>query len=434
MNRKQLRETRNRLTNFLKQIMPLVGRRDRQHWGEVYIRGLLTEGGRKTAASIGQRLPDGNVQALQQFVGQSPWHNEPVRQKLAQTLIKAMSPKPIWIIDDTGFPKKGTNSVGVARQYSGTLGKTGNCQVAVSINYASDQACIPLDFTLYLPEEWFGDQQRLKKAGVPEEVTFKPKWELALKMVDRIRTWEVPEGIVCADAGYGRVTKFRKALDKRHLQYVVGIDNTAGAWKEAANLSQPKYQGTGRPRKRPKNIPKPQSVAEIARNLPESAWQIICWRQGAKGKLESRFACLRVQPSHSYYNRNEESEEILWLLIEWPQKESEPTKYWFSNLPADTSLKELVYIAKSRWWIEQNYQQLKDELGLDHYEGRSWLGWNHHVTLTMIAFGFLTLEMLRGKKNYWVDHTADPPGNTGYSSHMDGSMHDMWPVDIKKTT
>ncbi len=403
--------------------MPLVGRRDRQHWGEVYVRGLLTEGGRKTAAAIGQRLPDGDVQALQQFVGQSPWDNEPLRQKLAQVLIKSMSSSPLWIVDDTGFPKKGTHSVGVARQYSGTLRKIGNCQVAVSLSYATDQACIPLDFTLYLPEEWTQDRQRLRKAGVPENITYKPKWELALEMIDRARSWGIPEGAICADAGYGRVTRFRVELASRQLKFVVGIDNTTGVWLEEVDLSPPCYQGFGRPRKRPKNVPKPQSVAEIAQNLPEEAWQTVTWREGTKGTLKSRFACLRVQPSHSYYNRDEEPEKPLWLLIEWPLKEKEPTKYWFSNLPEDTPLKDLVYIAKGRWWIEQNYQQLKEELGLDHYEGRGWLGWNHHVTLTMIAFGFLTLELLRDKKNFWVDYPEGTSGNPDHSGNMDGNMH-----------
>jgi SRSO17 transposase len=414
-------QSKARLKRFLAEVMHPVGRRERQHWGEVYVRGLLSEGGRKTAATIAQKLPDGNIQALQQFVGQSPWDHIKVREQLAKSMIQAMSPKPVWIIDDTGFPKKGTNSVGVARQYSGTLGKVGNCQIAVSLNYATDDACIPLNFALYIPEEWANDPERLKQAGVPQDVTFKKKWQLALEMIDQAIEWNIPAGIVDADAGYGNNSGFRKGLAARKLTYFVGVDSATCAWTEAVDLSPPAHSGKGRPRRIREDTPKSQTLLEIALSVPDSSWHNIGWREGTKGTLKSRFTSLKIQPSHGY-RTGEKPEGMLWMLVEWPADEKQPTKFWLSNLADETSLIEQVRIAKSRWWIEQNYQQLKDELGLDNYEGRYWLGWNHHVTLCMIAFGFLTLELLVNKKNYWVEYSESAPATEETPGHLDRNM------------
>jgi SRSO17 transposase len=216
------RAEHERLSRFLSEMLPILGRLERRRWGEVYVRGLLSSGERKTSAWMAERLPDGEEQALQQFVGQSPWPWDPLRERLARHMVEALEPVAAWIVDDTGFPKKGTHSVGVARQYSGTLGKVGNCQVAVSLHYATDDAAIPLSFALYLPEEWLTPTRR-EEAGIPETVTFKTKWAMALGLIDQARTWDVPAGIVAADAGYGNVTDFRLGLVERKLQYAVGI-------------------------------------------------------------------------------------------------------------------------------------------------------------------------------------------------------------------
>jgi len=398
----QLRAERSRLARFLAQTLTGLGRSERQRWGEVYVRGLLSSVERKTAARLAQRLPDGDEQALQQFVGQSPWAWEPVRERLAQQTIKELEPVAAWVVDDTGFPKKGGHSVGVARQYSGTLGKIGNCQVAVSLHYVTDDAAVPLDFALYLPEEWLESDKRTE-AGIPEEVTFQPKWQLALDLIDRALEWGIKPGVVAADAGYGGTVDFRLGLAKRRLQFAVGITSTVAVWLEAVSITPPAYTGKGRPRRIPANLPRASSVLELGQQLPAGAWQAITWREGTKGPMTSRFAAVRVRPSRRL-THHRPAEDVLWLLMEWLDGEAAPSRFWLSNVAADTDLPELVRLVKIRWWIEQGYQQLKDDLGLDHYEGRTWRGWHHHVTLTMIAFAFLVLEMRQGQKNFWTDY------------------------------
>jgi SRSO17 transposase len=196
--------------------------------------------------------------------------------------------------------------------------------------------------------------------------------------------------------------EFRRELEKRGYHYVMGITRDTTVWTEPVVAKPPTYSGQGRPPKGDRTLPRPRKIFEVAQLLPEDAWEDITWREGTKGPMRGRFAAIRVQPATGYFN-GKATETVGWLLIEWPRAEPEPIKYWFSNLPETTTLQELLYWAKIRWWIEQNYQQLKDELGLDHFEGRSWAGWHHHVTLTMMAFAFLVLEGFRAKKNYWVD-------------------------------
>jgi len=394
------RAQRERLKGFLDEMLVTLGRSERRQWGDVYVRGLLTASGRKATASMAAHVSDGNVQAMQQFIGQSPWPWEPLRKGLAQRMTAALSPVAAWVVDDTGFPKKGNHSVGVARQYSGTLGKIGNCQVAVSLHYATDDAAAPLDFALYLPEEWL-EEERREKAGIPRDVTFQPKWALALALIDRALAWEVPSGVIVADAGYGSTTEFRTGLAERKRLFVVGVQNTTTVWVDSGGLEVPSRGHRGRPRRKPLAVGPPLSVYELSQSWPQTFWQRVTWREGSKGPMTSRFAAARVLPSHSYQHGGPK-EAPLWLLAEWPEGEASPTKFWLANLPPEASLLSLVRLAKIRWWIEQGYQQLKDELGLDHYEGRSWQGWHHHVTMTMLAFAFLALEALYLKKNFWT--------------------------------
>ena len=394
------RAQRERLKGFLDEMLVILGRSERRRWGDVYVRGLLSTGGRKATASMAARVSDGNVQAMQQFIGQSPWPWEPLRKGLALRMAEALHPAAAWVVDDTGFPKKGNHSVGVARQYSGTLGKIGNCQVAVSLHYATDDAAVPLDFTLYLPEEWL-EEERRQKAGIPEQVTFQPKWSLALALIDRTLAWEVPRGVIVADAGYGSTTEFRTGLAERKLPFMVGVQSTTTVWVDSGKLVAPSAGRRGRPRRKPLKVGRPLSVTEVSQSWPPASWQRVTWRQGTKGPMTSRFAAARVLPSHSYQHGGTK-EKTLWLLAEWPEDEPTPAKFWLANLSEDTTLLSLVRLAKIRWWIEQGYQQLKDELGLDHYEGRSWQGWHHHVTMTMLAFAYLTLEAMWVKKNFWT--------------------------------
>jgi SRSO17 transposase len=402
----QVEKCRKRLEQFLKNLLEPMGRSERRHWGAVYIRGLLLNGERKSIEPLADRSGEGNVQALQQFVGQSPWDWMPLWERLGQRMTAELEPDPVWVVDDTGFPKQGKHSVGVERQYSGTLGKVGNCQVAVSLHHVGEQGSAVLGWRLYLPESWAKDRKRREEAGIPDEVVFKTKWQLSLDMIDQVRAWGLPNRIVVADAGYGDTTEFREELEARQLPYVVGISSTTGVWSKPPQAQVPRYLGRGGPPTRfAYGTQRPISAQDAA--IQAKGWKTIRWRQGTKGWLESRFVALRVQPSHGFVRGQPPHREV-WLLTEWPKSEKEPTKYFLCDLPATYTLRRLVRLAKCRWKIEQDYQQLKEELGLDHYEGRSWIGWHHHATLVMLAHAFLTLEMLRGKKNFWLDPATDP--------------------------
>jgi SRSO17 transposase len=352
---------------------------------------------------------DADEQALQQMLSASPWDHQVVRQGLAEHTSRQLAPAVGWIIDDTAFAKQGKHSVGVARQYSGRVGGVTNCQVAISLHFCSGEASVPLDFALYLPQEWTQDRVRLEAAGVPPSVVFKEKWRLALDLIDGALQWRVTRGVVNADSAYGDTTEFRKELIRRNLKYMMQVSSIVKGWSESVEpkLRQP-LSPTGRP---PTNydysrLPKPRSVKEVALALPAKSWKIVTWREGSRGPMTSRFSALTFRPSRGYTDGAPPQPEQ-WLVIEWPLDEDAPTGYWFSNLPQDCSLPSLVYQAKIRWRIEMDYRELKDELGLDQFEGRSWIGWHHHVTLTMMAHAFLTLERLREKKEFWVEF-ADP--------------------------
>jgi len=318
-------------------------------------------------------------------------------------------------VDDTGFPKKGQESVGVARQYCGQVGKQDNCRVAVSLSVTTEKASMPVAFRLYLPESWVQDRKRRKKTGVPDSMQFQTKPEIALDQIRRARERGIPQGVVLSDAGYGTDTKFRAELTKLEIPYVVGIQSTTTVWKPGEEPKPaPSRQGkTGRPRKLLQRDAKsqPVSVKELALSLPADAWKKVTWRQGVKQKLLSRFAALRVRPAHRDYWRSQPHPEE-WLLIEWPAGESEPTKYWLSTLPADSALVELVHLAKHRWIIERDYQELKQELGLGHYEGRGWRGFHHHATLCIAAYGFLVAERSRFSPSARIGNLGLPTPET----------------------
>jgi SRSO17 transposase len=398
MNSRELQACADRLEEFLSKLLEGVGRAERRRHGALYVEGLLLDGERKSIEPLAQRVPGGNVQALQQFVGQSPWAWEPVRGLLAQQMEEELLPAAAWIVDDTGFPKQGHESVGVARQYSGTLGKVGNCQVAVAVHLATGEESMPLDWALYLPQAWIEDRERCRKAGVPANTPFRTKGELALELIDHLLEWGLGRQPVLADVAYGNSTEFRQGLAARQLHYTVGVESSTVVWEKPTRRVQPRQRGgRGRPR-RPYYRGEPKALSNLATQLPAERWRTVTWRQGRRGPQRSRFAACQVQPAHGYHQGRPEQEAV-WVLIEWPAEAQAPTKYWFSNLPEGVSLRRLVRLAKLRWRVEQNYQQLKEELGLDHYEGRGWQGWHHHVTLVCLAYAFLLLERQRHKKN-----------------------------------
>jgi SRSO17 transposase len=282
----------------------------------------------------------------------------------------------------------------VARQYCGQLGKQDNCQVAVSLSVANDHASLPVAYRLYLPEDWAGDSKRRCKAGVPEDVRFKTKPEIALEQIDAACKAGLPRGVVLMDAGYGCNTDLRAGVSALALCYVAGIMPQTSVWASGTGPLPPKkWSGRGRPPKllRRDGKHQPISVKELALGLPKRVWRTIKWREGASAWLSSRFARVRVRVAHRDYNLTDSRPEE-WLLIEWPKGENEPTKYWLSTLPKDISFRKLVDTAKLRWRIERDYQELKQELGLGHFEGRGWRGFHHHATLCIAAYGFLISE------------------------------------------
>jgi SRSO17 transposase len=404
---KQLAACRKRLDDFLTEMLTPLGRKDRRQWGGVYLRGLLLEGERKSAGAMAARLPDGNEQSLQQFLNQSPWDWLPLWRQMATRVERSFAPAVAWIIDDTGFPKKGEHSVGVARQYSGTLGKTANCQIAVSLHRTDRRGSSPLGFRLYLPREWTDDPARCRAAGVPEDTSFQPNWRLALALLDQALDGGLQKPpVVLADASYGEVTAFREALAQRGLAYAVGISKALAVWPEPPGGAIPAWNRRGRPTRCVRyGEKKPVSVKELAR-ANEKQFRKVSWREGSRGKLLSRFWATRVQAAHDWNHGQAPGPEV-WLLVEWPTGEPEPAKYYLCDLPKSTSLRQLVATARGRWRVEQDYQQLKEELGLDHFEGRSWTGWHHHVTMVMLAHLFLRLEQTRRSNKSTVDPAAN---------------------------
>lgn len=392
---------RGRFEEYVERLSERVGHEDRHGPLKAYLTGLLLSGKRKSvepmAAQIDPRHVSRTHQSMHHFVANAPWDEGAVlavARDYALTQLERHAPVAAWVVDDTGIPKKGKHSVGVARQYCGALGKQGNCQVAVSVSLANKTMSVPAAWRLYLPQEWAKDAGRREAVGVPDDITFLEKWRIALEEIDVLLAEEIERAPVVADAGYGNTTDFRDGLTQRGFSYVVGIGHTTTVWPPDRQPLPPqakKARGRRATRLRREAQHQPVSVRRLATMLPAKAWQTIQWREGTKGTMRSRFAALRVRPAH----RDEllrEPRAVEWILMEWPAGVREPTKYWLSTVPEDVALSELVSLAKIRWRIERDYQELKDELGLDHYEGRGWRGLHHHGVLCMAAYCFLAAE------------------------------------------
>ena len=381
-----------------------AGHQDRHAPLKSYCLGLLLPGERKSIEPMAARLEPDGVQPMRQslhhLVAKAPWSDEVVLERVREQVLPGMKkngPVVAWIVDDTGFPKKGKHSVGVAHQYCGQLGKQENCRVAVSLSVATWSSSLPIGYRLYLPKEWAEDDERREKTEVPEEIEFQTKPEIALDQIRAAVATGVARGTVLADAAYGINTEFRDGVSELELQYVLGVQSTMTVWGPGQQPLPAKPRGRmGRPPRllRRSRQHQPVSVKQLAMSLPSTAFKDITWREAGARKLRSRFAAVRIRPAHRDYEKAEPYEEE-WLLIEWPRGEAEPTKYWVSTLPPTTKLKALVRIAKHRWIIERDYEELKQELGLGHFEGRNWRGFHHHATLCIAAYGFLVAERNR---------------------------------------
>jgi len=405
MNLSVSNQTREaRFAAYVDALAEGLGHADRIVPMQAYCTGLLLPGERKSIEPMAARLAPHRAraahQSLHHLVAQAEWSDEILLASVREQVLPVIERHGAiraWIVDDTGFPKKGIHSVGVARQYCGQLGKQDSCQVAVSLSLANDDASLPIAFQLYLPEEWAQNPERRAKAGVPETVAFHSKPTIALAQIRAALLAGVSPAVVLADAGYGSATAFRTALTKMGLTYIVGIPSSTSLWAPGTGPVPPQpWSGRGRPPTllRRDAQHKPVSAQKLAKTLPETTWQIVTWREGSKAALTSRFAAVRVRPAHrDYWRATLRPEE--WCLIEWPEGEKQPTKYWLSTLPEDLGLTELVDLAKLRWRIERDYQELKQEIGLGHFEGRGWRGFHHHATLCIAAYGFLVSERSR---------------------------------------
>jgi SRSO17 transposase len=398
----ELAAVRGRLEEFAAEMFSPLARRDQRDKGATYVRGLLLDGRRKSMQPMAERLGVDH-QGLQQFVSSSTWAVEPVRERLARRAVAVIAPDA-WVVDDTGFPKDGTASPGVARQYSGTLGKVGNCQIGVSISAVTDAASCPLSWRLFLPGRWddaaaatpeaaAAIRDRRARAGIPAEQRHREKWRLALDMLDELAGWQLAPPVVVSDAGYGDNAEFRDGLTARGWAYVVQVSGDLTAQAADAVPEVKPYSGRGR-RPLPRYRTPPVGLREHVLAAGREAVQEVIWREGSHGPMSSHFVALRVRPAGRRATARlaeDGSLPAVWLLAEWPPEATEPTDYWLASMSADTPLAELVRLAKIRWRIEHDYRELKTGLGLDHFEGRTWAGWHRHVTLVTAAQLFLTL-------------------------------------------
>ncbi len=402
MRPRDLKRLDRELREYTESLIEGMGRPERRQAMADYVTGLLLDGDRKSIEPMAGRLVDdaAEIQAmrqrLQQCVTVSPWSDEEMRCRLARKIDAELPALEAMVVDDTGFPKKGSHSVGVQRQYSGTMGRKDNCQVAVSLHLAGERGSACIAMRLYLPESWTTDRERCRKAGVPDDTPFQKKWEISLAQIDAALAWGLPRRVVLADAGYGDVTEYREGLVARELEYVVGINGVQVLWPPGAApipppLTRPAGQGGKTPSRWKTGEQKPMTALALALSRGRAGCRPVSWRDGSRGRQKSYFGAVRVRCAHHHLQGEPPGDEQ-WLLYEWPSDEKEPTKFWLATQPARTPVKELVHLAKLRWRVERDYQELKQEIGLDHFEGRGWRGFHHHATLCAVAHGFLALR------------------------------------------
>jgi SRSO17 transposase len=386
------------LQHWLEPFLARLQRKEQRRWAPVYLKGLILPGERKSVEPMAARVAPGDTQQLHHFISASPWATASLEEELVKAADRLVGgPDAMLVVDDTALVKQGRRSVGVKRQYCGQLGKRANCQSLVSLTLARAEVPVGVGLRLFLPEDWCADTARRTAAGVPETVAYRPKWAIALDEVDRVLAAGARFGWVLADAEYGRAAEFRAGLAERRLAYAVGVLPVQQVYPADVTLAFPERKATGRPRKHP--VPSAASVAaaELVEGRP-GAFRAISWRTGTKGPLKAEFAALRVRVADGPVaagGRRLPGDEA-WLVGE--HRASGERKYYLSNLPADAPLETLAALIKARWVCEQVHQQLKDELGLDHFEGRSWRGLHHHALLCQLAFAFLQHLRLGGKK------------------------------------
>jgi SRSO17 transposase len=405
---------------WLRPFLAVFKRSEQRCWAPLYLEGLLGPGARKSVEPMAERVCPGQTQQLHHFVSTSTWSTAPLEQVLRKTADALVGGKDAaLIVDDTALPKQGKHSVGVKRQHCGVLGKQANCQVLVSLTLARKEVPVPIALQLYLPEDWAQDEARRAAAKVPKSITFEPKGNIALAQIDAALADGVRFGIVLADAGYGSSASFRAGLTQRGLRWAVGVQPTQKVYPADVTLDMPANPPVGRPAKYAKPSVPSISVVQMIAMLGSKALRRCSWRCGTKGMLSARFAAVRVCVADGVLASHWQHlpGQAAWLVCE--ARSSDERKYYFTNHPPNTPRRTLVRAIKARWACEQAHQQLKDELGLDHYEGRSWLGLHHHALLTMMAFTYLQHRRLasqlpaRKKNKSQCPGSATPANTTG---------------------
>jgi SRSO17 transposase len=432
----QLKKLDRELGAFLEQMTAGMGRPERRSAMRNYLTGLLLDGERKSVQPMAARLvsdvaeSDALRQRLQDCVSLSPWSDEEMLRRLALKFDHEMPGIEAFVTDDTGFAKKGNFSVGVARQYSGTLGRTDNCQVAVSLHLASAKGSGCIAMRLYLPEqEWVSDKKRRAAASVPEDVPFRRKWEIALEQLDAALAAGIRRHLMLADAGYGDSTEFRTGIEERGLSYVVGVSGVPTIWRPGVTPAVPNAPTVGRPSTRPKAQQLPVSLSVFARELNATQFRSVSWRDGSKGRLRGRFYAARIYSAERHTKKIRPTLKPIWLVVEDTGEEKRPFKFYFSNLPERTSLRRLVTLIKLRWRVERDYQELKSEIGLDHFEGRTWRGFHHHATLCAVAHGFLAL-----RRALFPPEKGQVDAGTGAPTSTAGTVAADWLVSPLRET
>ncbi len=420
---------------WLAPFLARLGRIEQRRWAPVYLQGLLGPGERKSVEPMAARVAPGDVQQLHHFISTSPWRCEPLEEELVRAADRLVGgPEAVLVIDDTALVKQGRHSVGVARQYCGQLGKKANCQALVSLTLARREVPVGVGLRLYLPQAWAEDPIRRMRAGVPEAIPGRPKWQIALDELDRVRAAGARFGVVLADAEYGKVADFRQKLSEQGLTWAVGVLPIQTVYPAEVVVAPAPVRATGRRPKHPVPSLKSQSAKAAIAALPDAGWRTLSWRRGTKGDLQADFAALRVRVADGpgiARNRRLPG-QAAWLVCE--RRASGERKYYLSNLPEDAPLENLAKLIKGRWVCEQMHQQMKGELGLDHFEGRSWRGLHHHALLTMIAFAFLQHLRLGGKNHDQPGATAnslpaaDAPAARGHSQRLRAALSPLPPA------
>jgi SRSO17 transposase len=384
-----------RLGAYMADVARGLVRSEQRRSAAVYARGLLEAGARKSLEPMVARLGEGgDYEALQHFLADSPWDPVVIQRAVAERVAPEIGVQA-WVIDDTGVPKDGKHSPGVKRQYSGTLGKIGNCQIVVSVHAVGERGTVPLDWALYLPEDWCADEPRRRQAKIPPDVVFQTKPQLATDLIERAARWNVARAPVLGDEAYGKNTELRARLDDAGIEYVLSLNCDAGVYDADTAFEIPE-RGRGSRGPAPSALVSDRparQVRDLAASIDPEQFQTLAFRARDEQELSSRFAMLRVIAAHPV-DRDRRAPREEWLIIEWPEDQEHPSDYWIANLPADTTPERLARLVRLRWVIELDYRQLKGELGLDHYEGRSYLGFHHHCAIVTAAHGFLTLERL----------------------------------------